>query len=266
MAQRHVIQAFLWGLPIGALGGLIGLGGAEFRLPVLVGALGYAARQAIPLNLAISLVTLTVALGTRARVLSLTAVAPLVPVIAGLIVGAVSTAVLGASLAARLPRKRLEGVIAALLGGIGLLLIVEGMLPHGLPPLMSNGVEWRAVSAALFGLGIGLVSSMLGVAGGELIIPTLVFIYGADIKAAGTASLFVSLPTVVVGITRYASLGAFGDRQALIATVLPMGIGSLFGVIAGGAAAGIVNPALLKIGLGAILITSAFRIFGHIGH
>ena len=29
------MKAFLYGAPIGALGGLIGLGGAEFRLPVL---------------------------------------------------------------------------------------------------------------------------------------------------------------------------------------------------------------------------------------
>jgi len=39
---------------------------------------------------------------------------------------------------------------------------------------------------------IGLVSSVLGVAGGELIVPTLVFGFGADIKTAGTASLLIS--------------------------------------------------------------------------
>jgi uncharacterized protein len=36
------------------------------------------------------------------------------------------------------------------------------------------------------GLAIGLVSSLLGVAGGELIIPTSVFAFGADIKTAWT--------------------------------------------------------------------------------
>ena len=36
-------------------------------------------------------------------------------------------------------------------------------------------------------------------AGGEVIIPTLVFAYGLDIKTAGTASLLISLPTVTVG-------------------------------------------------------------------
>jgi uncharacterized membrane protein YfcA len=52
-------------------------------------------------------------------------------------------------------------------------------------------------------LRIGLVSSRLGVDGGEVIIPTLVFAYGADIKTAGIASLLVSQPTVAVGIARY---------------------------------------------------------------
>jgi uncharacterized protein len=33
--------AFLYAVPIGLLGGLIGLGGAEFRLPVLAGPLRY---------------------------------------------------------------------------------------------------------------------------------------------------------------------------------------------------------------------------------
>jgi hypothetical protein len=44
------------GLAVGILGGLIGLGGAEFRLPLLVALFAYTLRQAIPLNLAISLV------------------------------------------------------------------------------------------------------------------------------------------------------------------------------------------------------------------
>lgn len=62
--------AFLYAVPIGLLGGLIGLGGAEFRLPVLAGPLGYAARRAVPLNLAVSLITLTASLAIRSRALS----------------------------------------------------------------------------------------------------------------------------------------------------------------------------------------------------
>ncbi len=55
--RRSSAMAALWGVPIGLLGGLIGLGGAEFRLPVLAGVFGYAARRAVALNIAISLIT-----------------------------------------------------------------------------------------------------------------------------------------------------------------------------------------------------------------
>ena len=42
--HRGSLFAFLVAIPIGLLGGLIGLGGAEFRLPGLARPLGYAAR------------------------------------------------------------------------------------------------------------------------------------------------------------------------------------------------------------------------------
>jgi uncharacterized membrane protein YfcA len=63
--EAHRAAALLYGAPIGLLGGLMGLGGAEFRLPVLAGVFGYAARRAVALNLAISLVTVVSALIIR---------------------------------------------------------------------------------------------------------------------------------------------------------------------------------------------------------
>jgi len=69
--RRSPIRAILWGAPVGLLGGLIGLGGAELRLPVLVGAFGYAARTAVALNLAIRLVMVVSALLIRGGMLSL---------------------------------------------------------------------------------------------------------------------------------------------------------------------------------------------------
>lgn len=71
MAHRSFI-GFGSGAAIGTLGGLIGLGGAEFRLPVLVGLLGLTPRAAVPMNLVISLVTLAAALLSRGASLSFT--------------------------------------------------------------------------------------------------------------------------------------------------------------------------------------------------
>lgn len=260
---RHSLLAFLYAVPIAILGGLIGLGGAEFRLPVLAGPLRYSVRQAAPLNLAVSLITLAVSLFIRSRTLSLQTVAPLAPAILSLIAGAIVTAYLGATLASWLSKEQFERIILLLLLTIGIALIIEGFLPQEVEALLPTGLGWRIGAGILLGLAIGLVSSLLGVAGGELIIPTLIFAYGADIKSAGTASLLISLPTVLAGLIRYASRGAFADRRPLVETVAPMGAGSMIGAIVGGLLAGMTPAGVLKIGLGIILIVSAVRTFHH---
>jgi uncharacterized protein len=79
--------AAVYGAPIGLLGGLIGLGGAEFRLPVLAGVFGYRARRAVALNLAISLITVVSALLIRAGTLSVAPVVALLPVVIAMIAG-----------------------------------------------------------------------------------------------------------------------------------------------------------------------------------
>ena len=65
--------------------------------------------------------------------------------------------------------------------------------------------------AALAGVIIGAVSTILGVAGGELIIPTLVLLFGVPIKAAGTTSLLISIPTMLVGLARHRARGSFQE-------------------------------------------------------
>ena len=258
--DRGAVKAFGLAVPIAILGGLIGLGGAEFRLPVLAGPLGYSVRQAVPLNLSVSIITILASLAIRSRSLSFAPVAPFTPAVLALIAGAVVAAIAGTALFGRLSEARLERTILVLLLVIGLTLIVEGFLPVTERALLPHDETVWIVAGVLFGLGIGLISSLLGVAGGEVIIPTLVFAYGADIKTAGTASLLISLPTVAVGIARYARRGAY-DRSALAETVAPMGLGSVIGAVIGGLLVGAVPAAVLKEGLGVILLVSAWRTF-----
>jgi uncharacterized protein len=261
--RRSPVAALLYGAPIGLLGGLIGLGGAEFRLPVLAGVFGYAARRAVALNLAISLVTVVSALLIRGGSLSLDPLVALLPVVFAMIAGAVCAAFVGVALVHRIAEHMLERFILVLLVGIGTALIVEAFLPGGVSALLPKGTSLplHLCVAVVFGLFIGLVSSLLGVAGGELIIPTLVFVFGAGIKTAGTASLLISLPTVAVGVFRHSRLGSFTDREDLSRTVAPMGAGSAIGAVVGGLLVGLVPAAVLKFVLGVILIVSAVRIF-----
>jgi len=249
--------SFLVTIPIGLVGGLIGLGGAEYRLPLLAGLLGYSIRRAVPLNLAISLVTVLISLGARQRSLTFVPLVAIVPVIVSMALGAVAAAYAGAAWSRHLDSRRLKLVVVVLLAAIGLLLIGEALLPAGLPGLLPAEVSWQFAGGAVLGVLVGLFSSLLGVAGGELILPSLIFVFGVDAKTAGSASLFISLPTVIMGLSRYAVQGGIEQRSDLIETVLPMSLGSAIGATIGGLLVGVVPSVWLKIILGIILLGSA---------
>ncbi len=255
--------SFLFGAPIGAIGGLIGVGGAEYRLPVLAGPLRFSARQAVPLNLTISVFTVCVSLIVRGRTLPFEPVLVTLPLLVALALGASAAAYTGAAYVRHVPEHRLRQIILVLLLAVALLLIVQAIKTESPVGLLSASDPLGWAVGAMAGMVIGLVSVTLGVAGGELIIPTLVIIYGMDVKAAGTASLVVSLPTMLVGIARYSQQGAFRDRLALRQVVLPMALGSVLGAAGGAALVGSVPVRWLKAGLGLILAISAYLIFAH---
>ncbi len=65
MTSWRRISAFVAGAAVGVLGGLMGLGGAEFRLPILIGIFGFEALPAVILNKAMSLVVVTFSIPFR---------------------------------------------------------------------------------------------------------------------------------------------------------------------------------------------------------
>src|SRR6266576_5789523 len=81
---RTITIALGCALLIGGIGGLIGLGGGEFRLPLLVGLIGFSAREAVPMNQILSLITLATALVVRSQTGSLADVGAFVPAIVAL--------------------------------------------------------------------------------------------------------------------------------------------------------------------------------------
>jgi uncharacterized protein len=260
---KNSLIAFLFSIPIAMLGGLIGVGGAEYRLPVLIGILKRSAHQSVPINLAVSLITLLTTLFTRLAILSDFPLVELLPVLLAMILSAMLTAFIAAGYAARIPAHLLETWIKYLLMSIGLLLVLEGFLPIGTLDLLLAPLALQIAVGLIMGGLIGIVSSTLGVAGGELIIPTLIFIFGVGVKIAGTASVIISLPIVITGLIRYYHARTLFDRAAFQQIVIPMGLGSVIGSIAGGLLLGLVSQDLLKIILGFVLIGSAARLFSH---
>lgn len=263
--RQRAITCIWSGAAIGTLGGLMGLGGAEFRLPVLVGVLGLAARAAVPVNLAVSFIVLLAALPARATTISLDDILPHLPEVLGMASGSVVAAYVGAGLLKRVSDRALGTLILGLLMALGVVMIGDAFLNDGGAGLVPQAPMWRTLAAAACGILIGLVSSLLGVAGGELIIPAFVLGFGVPVKLAGSMSMLVGLPTIAAGLIRHLRDPACPLRARGVwrDTVGPLGAGSVLGAVAGGLLLGLVPADVLKVTLGVILIWSAFRTFAH---
>ncbi|NOG73655.1 sulfite exporter TauE/SafE family protein [Roseicella sp. DB1501] len=257
---RSPLAAFGGGTLIGTLGGLIGLGGAEFRLPLLIGTFRFAALEAVVVNKATSLVVVASALPFRAGTVPLAEVAANWPVILNLLAGSLLGAWLGAGWATRLRSEALYRVIAVLLVAIAAVLLVGHDATAGTAAFTGTA---QAVAGVLAGFGIGVVAAILGVAGGELLIPTLVLLYGVDIKLAGSLSLAVSLPTMLMGFARYSRDQSFAVLGRNRAFVLVMAAGSIAGTVVGGQLLGLVPGAVLLPTLAGILLVSAAKVWCH---
>ncbi len=150
------------------------------------------------------------------------------------------------------------------LAGLLVLIAVALAANHAgtLPPLDLNPVA-QAVAGVLAGLGIGIVAALMGVAGGELLIPTIVLLYGVDIKIAGSLALAVSLPTMLVAFARYSQDQSFAVLGANKRFVVVMAAGSIAGTLVGGLLAGVVSTAVLVPLLVLLLLASAVKVWRH---
>lgn len=250
------MKPFFYGALIGILGGLIGLGGAEFRLPILTFIFGFATSYAIIINLIVSWITVVFSLLFRWE--SWVVIEPYWSIIATLLCGSFLGASLGVSLATRINEKKLDMLVAILLGMLSIIMTIESVVHFDVLKLDYFVLIFLGLFA---GIVIGLFSSMLGIAGGELIIPTITLLYGVDIKIAGTLSLMVSLPTIMIGLYRYRNKQSFTIVRPNIKFIALMGAGSIMGAFAGKSMLGLVSNSMLQIFLAIILSLSAIKLY-----
>lgn len=258
--QQSLPLVFLAGAIIGVLGGMIGLGGAEFRLPLLIGVFGFAALQAIIMNKAMSLIVVITALPARLIAVPLGELSPYWYIVLNLLAGSLIGAWIGAHWATRLKSKTLFRVIAVLLVLIAVLLFVTHFF--AVEPLAVDPAP-RTAFGVLAGILIGVVAALMGVAGGELLIPTIVLLFGTDIKIAGSLSLAVSLPTMLVAFARFSkdkSFAVLGQSKPFLIT---MTLGSITGTILGGLLLGVVPNLVLIPLLVLLLLLSSIKVWNH---
>jgi uncharacterized protein len=259
-ARRSHPTAFVSGALIGTLGGLMGLGGAEFRLPLLISLFHFRGLEAVILNKATSLVVVATALPFRTETVSFTQIVAHWPIIANLLCGSLLGAWAGAEWATRLRSETLYRVIAVLLVVTATVLLLTHNTITGTPTL---GGGPQVLLGIIAGFIIGVVASLLGVAGGEFLIPTLVLLFGADIKLAGSLSLMVSLPTMLIGFTRYSRDQSFSVLRENWRFLLVMAAGSAVGTFIGGRLLGFVANSVLLPLLAVLLVISAAKVWRH---
>ena len=261
---RRDIEEFGWGAVIGTLGGLIGLGGAEFRLPVLVGRFRFPTLEAVILNKALSLVVVVAALLFRQRAIPFEETLAHAGIVLNLLAGSLVGAWFAAGHAIRLSGSTLNRLVLILLTTLAVLMFAEGLTGlHGDGRPLFDDPALQIVAGVAAGLVIGAVAALLGVAGGELLIPTLVVLFGVNIKLAGSLSLAVSLPTMIVGLMRYRSAAAFSVLARERPLLGWMAVGSITGVGLGGLLLGVVPAQALTLLLAVILAISAIKVFRH---
>lgn len=168
---------------------------------------------------------------------------------------------IGAGLAVRMKSRTLYRVLAGLLVLIAAVLAFSHSTTLSPAALITGNAQ--IVAGLVAGFGIGIVASLMGVAGGELLVPTLVLLLGIDLKLAGSLSLAISLPTMLVGFARYSRDDSFSFLARNRDFVLLMAIGSVIGVAIGGQLLGAVPVAILLPVLVAILLVSSVKVWRH---
>jgi len=174
-------SSFMAGILHGLLGGLLGLGGAAWRVP--------RTHDVDVLRTATSLVVVVAAWLCRAKIVPLDVLATHFDVVFSLVAGC---------LAGAWWRVRNGRVILVVLAALVLV-----------------AVAWPALAAGvLAGVAIGMVMGY-DMAAGLLLVPALVLLYGLDIQVAGSLALMVSVPLLVTGLVRSTATW-LAPHQALV--------------------------------------------------
>ena len=241
-----MILALVLAVGIGVSLGLLGGGGSILTLPILVHVLGMEAKQAIATSLLVVGVTSAAAMVPHAR-------AGRVNARIGLAFGASSMA--GAFVGGRSAHLLPSG---ALLVSFAIMMLVTGLA-------MLRG---RAANAAivgsrpwgrilLVGVGIGLLTGVIGAGGGFVIVPTLVLLCGLSMpEAIGTSLLVIALNSFS-GFAGSIAHVAIDVRVATLVTTA-----SVVGSIGGAFAAGRVREILLRrVFAWLVLVMAAFMLW-----
>lgn len=244
-----IVRDLAVGVGVGAFSGALGVGGGILLVPFLVLALSMTQKRAQ----ATALVMVAMAAGAGAiRYAAGDSVAWLPAAI--IVVGGLIGALIGSHVMQRLHDRRLQVIFGILLAIVSIRLLwptdVTAVDADQLPAI----TPLIALAYAASGIGMGILSALLGIGGGILLVPILVTAFGFSQQLASGTSLAVMLPIALVGALRLTRPGLTDWRLGA-----RFGVGSILGALLGASLALAISGPTLRLIFAIVLLVVGAR-------
>lgn len=244
--QPRAYLAFVFiGLTAGLLSGLFGVGGGTVIVPLLVLMLRFDQRLAAGTSLTAIVPTASVGVISYALSGSVAWIAALI-----LAAGAVVGAQIGSRLMPRISQ-------AALRWGFVVFVVVVMVSLFVVVPSRAAVFElsWlNGVGLVLVGMLTGIVAGLIGVGGGVIVVPVLMFLFGtSDLVAKGT-SLMMMIPTAVSG-----TIGNLRHRNVDLVAAAIIGVAACTTTALGAWLATLIDPRTGNMLFAAYLVVVAVQ-------
>jgi hypothetical protein len=242
----------LVGAATGLLSGLLGIGGAAVLVPGMTDLLGISQHRAAGTSLFVMIPTAAVA----AVVYALGAQMDW-SMVALFSLTAVLGATLGARVMTRISAANLRRIFGIFLVFVAIRLIVPGGAPPPeapVPGLILAQHPGVTLGEAALGLAAGFLSGLLGIGGGQVLTPGMIFFFGIPQKLAQGISIAFIVPTAFSGALTHYRRGNVLPRLGLL--LAPCSIG---GGVVGAWTVQLVDAGTLRLGFGIFLLYASTR-------
>lgn len=252
------IAIIIFGLGIGILVGLTGMGGGALMTPLLILFFGVSPTTAIGTDILYAAVTKTVGGWRHYRMKTVN-----MNMVKWLSIGSVPAAILGVQLVSilqhHLGEDKLDSLVYAVLGGT---LLMVGLITLLRAVILSKTISERddfemklrhKVAAVTIGATCGFVIGVTSAGSGTVIAVLLIAVFRLTPKRVVGTDVFHA--AIVLWAAGLAHLGHGNVDLGLVGNIL---IGSVPGVIIGSALINKVNQDSIRIALGVVLILSGY--------
>lgn len=202
---------------------MFGQGGGLLYTPVLV-LLGYATLTAVSTSLVLNLVTALFATVVfyRQKLVDMRLAVAFIP-------GISAGAFLGGAIGNFVDAVLLLWLFVAVLLGAGARMVYTHWEPTpSQTPVPDPPSRSMYAIIVLFSLGLGVLSGLLGIGGGILIVPFLLFAYRVPTKVSVGTSGFVVIFSSMFGVLGHSAFGHL-DATLILATLVAVAIGATLG-------------------------------------